>query len=166
MEVSKKVPDRRLFLIACAATLCRPRTTRATATDDVRLAHFDEPIDVSDISPGGWCQLIVDSAPIFVRRRTSGEVCATRREPLANLPDPARDEDRASIPEWLVVSGECTHAGCRVIAGLGDFRGWQCLCHGSQFDVSGRVRRGPAARNLTVIRYEMIGPQKMVLRAT
>jgi ubiquinol-cytochrome c reductase iron-sulfur subunit len=159
------LPDRRLFLIACAATLCCPREARAAETDDVRLAHFDEPIDVSGVPPGGWCQLIVDSAPIFVRRRTSDQVCAMRRELLANLSDPARDEDRASIPEWLVVSGECTHAGCRVIAGLGDFQGWQCLCHGSQFDVSGRVRRGPATRNLTVIRYEMIGPQQLVLRA-
>jgi ubiquinol-cytochrome c reductase iron-sulfur subunit len=160
------VPDRRLFLIACAATLCCPRAARAAETDDVRLAHFDEPIDLSDVPPGGWCQLIVDSAPIFVRRRTSEQVYAMRRELLANLADPARDEDRASIPEWLVVSGECTHAGCRVIAGLGDFQGWQCLCHGSQFDVSGRVRRGPATRNLAVIRYEMIGPQQLVLRAT
>jgi ubiquinol-cytochrome c reductase iron-sulfur subunit len=160
------VPDRRLFLIACAATLCGPRAARAAETDDVRLAHFDEPIDVSDVPLGGWCQLIVDSAPIFVRRRTSEQVYAMRRELLANLADPARDEDRASIPEWLVVSGECTHAGCHVIAGLGDFQGWQCLCHGSQFDVSGRVRRGPATRNLTVIRYEMIGPQQLVLRAT
>jgi ubiquinol-cytochrome c reductase iron-sulfur subunit len=131
----------------------------------VRLAHFDEPIDVSDVPLGGWCLLIVDSAPIFVRRRTADQVYAMRRELLANLPDPARDEDRASIPEWLVVSGECTHAGCRVIAGLGDFQGWQCLCHGSQFDVSGRIRRGPATRNLTVIRYEMDGPQQLVLRA-
>jgi len=160
------VPDRRLFLIACAATLCCPRAARVAETDDVRLAHFDEPIDLSDVPPGGWCQLIVDSAPIFVRRRTSEQVYAVRRELLANLADPARDEDRASIPEWLVVSGECTHAGCRVIAGLGDFQGWQCLCHGSQFDVSGRVRRGPATRNLAVIRYEMIGPQQLVLRAT
>jgi ubiquinol-cytochrome c reductase iron-sulfur subunit len=160
------VPDRRLFLIACAATLCYPRAARAAETDDVRLAHFDEPIDLSDVPPGGWCQLIVDSAPLFVRRRTSEQVYAVRRELLANLADPARDEDRASIPEWLVVSGECTHAGCRVIAGLGDFQGWQCLCHGSQFDVSGRVRRGPATRNLAVIRYEMIGPQQLVLRAT
>jgi ubiquinol-cytochrome c reductase iron-sulfur subunit len=160
------VPDRRLFLIACAATLCCPRAARAAETDDVRLAHFDEPIDLSDVPPGGWCQLIVDSAPIFVRRRTSEQVYAMRRELLANLADPARDEDRASIPEWLVVSGECTHAGCRVIAGLGDFQGWQCLCHGSQFDVSGRVRRGPATRNLAVIRYEMIGPQQLVLRTT
>ena len=160
------MPDRRLFLIACAATLCCPRAARVAETDDVRLAHFDEPIDLSDVPPGGWCQLIVDSAPLFVRRRTSEQVYAVRRELLANLADPARDEDRASIPEWLVVSGECTHAGCRVIAGLGDFQGWQCLCHGSQFDVSGRVRRGPATRNLAVIRYEMIGPQQLVLRAT
>jgi ubiquinol-cytochrome c reductase iron-sulfur subunit len=160
------VPDRRIFLIACAATLCCPRPARAAESDDVRLAHFDEPIDVSDVPLGGWCQLIIDSAQIFVRRRTADQVNAMRRELLANLPDPARDEDRASIPEWLVVSGECTHAGCRVTAGLGDFQGWQCLCHGSQFDVSGRVRRGPAARNLAIIHYEMNRPKQLVLRAT
>jgi ubiquinol-cytochrome c reductase iron-sulfur subunit len=160
------VPDRRIVLIACAATLCCPRPAGAAETDDVRLAHFDEPIDVSDVPLGGWCQLIIDSAPIFVRRRTADQVSAMRRELLANLPDPARDEDRASIPEWLVVSGECTHAGCRVTAGLGDFQGWECLCHGSQFDLSGRVRRGPASRNLGVIHYEMNRPQQLVLRAT
>jgi ubiquinol-cytochrome c reductase iron-sulfur subunit len=160
------VPDRRIFLIACVATLYCRRPARAAETDDVRLAHFDEAIDVSDVPLGGWCQLIIESAPIFVRRRTVDQVNAMRRELLANLPDPARDEDRASNPEWLVVSGECTHAGCRVTAGLGDFQGWQCLCHGSEFDVSGRVRRGPAVRNLAVIHYEMKRPQQLVLCAT
>jgi hypothetical protein len=62
-EVSEKVSDRRIFLIAWAATWCRLHPAGAAETDDVRLAHFDEPIDVSDVPLAGWCQLIIDSAP-------------------------------------------------------------------------------------------------------
>jgi ubiquinol-cytochrome c reductase iron-sulfur subunit len=137
--------------------------SRAAELDDVRLAHYNEPVDLQDIPPGGWCQVIVDSNPIFVRRRTAAQIQALRAEPMENFVDPARDEDRATDAEWLVVSGECTHAGCRVIAGLGEYEGWECLCHGSQFDISGRVRHGPAKKNLAVIRYHMQGREQLVL---
>jgi ubiquinol-cytochrome c reductase iron-sulfur subunit len=135
------------------------------ADDDVRIARFEEPLDVADIPVGGWCLLLIDEVAIYIRRRTHLEISAVRNEPISTLPDPVRDEERASDPEWLVVSGECTHAACRVVAGQGSYQGWECFCHGSQFDLSGRVRHGPAKRNLAVIAYEKIGPQTLLLHA-
>src|SRR5262249_39122268 len=77
----------------------------------------------------------------------------------ADMPDPAHDSDRAPDPEWLTVSGVCTHASCAVTCGLGPYRGFSCFCHGSQYDVSGRVRRGPAKKNLAVVRHRRDGNQ-------
>jgi ubiquinol-cytochrome c reductase iron-sulfur subunit len=135
------------------------------ADEDVRIARFEEPVDVANIPVGGWCLLLIDDAAIYIRRRTHVEISAVRDEPISALPDPARDEERVNDPEWLVVSGECTHASCRVVAGQGNYQGWECFCHGSQFDLSGRVRHGPAKRNLAVIAYEKIGPQTLLLHA-
>ena len=88
------------------------------------------------------------------RRRTASEVAAARTLPSIPLVDPARDEDRApGDGEWLVVSETCPHAGCRVVVGLGAYNGWACFCHGSVFDLSGRVRSGPARKNLPVVRH-------------
>jgi ubiquinol-cytochrome c reductase iron-sulfur subunit len=135
------------------------------ADEDVRIARFEEPLDVANIPVGGWCLLLIDDDAIYIRRRTHIEISAVRDEPISTLTDPARDEERVNDPEWLVVSGECTHAGCRVVAGQGSYQGWECFCHGSQFDLSGRVRHGPAKRNLAVIAYEKIGPQTLLLHA-
>ena len=87
---------------------------------------------------------------VFVRHRTAEEIRAARATAIDALIDPQRDEARAHYPDWIVVVGECTHAGCKPIEGLGDFGGWLCLCHGSDFDTSGRVRKGPALENLEV----------------
>ncbi|HWX31727.1 MAG TPA: Rieske 2Fe-2S domain-containing protein [Steroidobacteraceae bacterium] len=156
--------NRRQVIIAGGLGLSR--TVRAVRADeDVRIARFEEPLDVADIPVGGWCLLLIDGAAIYIRRRTQVEISAVRNESISTLPDPARDEERVIDPEWLVVSGECTHAACRVVAGQGSYQGWECFCHGSQFDLSGRVRHGPAKRNLAVIAYEKIGPQTLLLHA-
>ncbi len=127
---------------------------RAGEVDGPVSTDFGRPIDVSAIAPGNWMKTLVgDDYPVFIRRRTLPEIEAARREPISLLSEPARDEDRAPDPEWIVVSGRCTHAGCDVVCGLGPFAGWACFCHGSYYDLSGRVRGGPAKRNLPVVRY-------------
>jgi ubiquinol-cytochrome c reductase iron-sulfur subunit len=122
--------------------------------------------------------------PLFVRRRTPQEIATANAVPVsqlidpiarnANLPDatPATDANRvatatgAGKEEWLVVVGVCTHLGCTPTVSTpqspqGDFGGWLCHCHGSQYDVAGRVRRGPAPQNLAVPPYQFLSATKL-----
>lgn len=95
--------------------------------------------------------------PVFIRRRTQKEIDVERAVNLTELRDPEHDEKRAPNAEWLVVVGVCTHLGCVPIAGKGDFGGYYCPCHGSHYDASGRIRKGPAPANLEVPVYEFQG---------
>lgn len=157
--------DRRLFL-GCAAGLCvSVCCANATEINPEQIVDYGAPVDVSGLSPGDWLIAQVEGKPVFVRRRTPDEIEIARSTPLAGLPDPARDEDRAPEREWIVVSGACTHAGCTVSGGLGPYQGWLCLCHGSIYDLSGRVRHGPAKKNLATVRYERKVGQMILLRS-
>ena len=91
--------------------------------------------------------------PVFVRHRTEKEIEEARSVPLSDLPDPQTDADRVEKPEWLIVVGVCTHLGCVPLGYQGDYDGWFCPCHGSHYDTSGRIRRGPAPLNLLVPEY-------------
>ena len=93
--------------------------------------------------------------PLFVRNRTAGEIEAARSVDQADLPDPAKDEDRLLGPDnWLVLLGICTHLGCVPLSHTGDFAGYFCPCHGSHYDTSGRIRKGPAPANLEIPPYK------------
>ncbi len=122
-------------------------------------------VDVSEIGPGTQITVKWLGKPVFIRRRTEEEVAAARDVDLDDLidpvarnnnldgPVPAYDENRAldDTGEWLVMVGVCTHLGCVPLGdGAGDFGGWFCPCHGSHYDTSGRIRRGPAPQNLLV----------------
>lgn len=92
--------------------------------------------------------------PVFIRHRTPDEIEEANNVKVESLRDPQSDEDRVKQPEWLVMLGICTHLGCVPIGEAGDFGGWFCPCHGSHYDISGRVRRGPAPLNLEIPAYE------------
>jgi ubiquinol-cytochrome c reductase iron-sulfur subunit len=82
------------------------------------------------------------------------------------LRDPQTDQQRATKPEWLIVSGSCTHLGCvpvgnKVGSDRGDFGGWFCPCHGSHYDTAGRIRKGPAPKNLVVPPYTFVSDTKI-----
>ena len=99
--------------------------------------------------------------PVFIRHRTAKEIAEARDVDLEKLNDPATDESRIQSPEWLVLIGVCTHLGCvptgqKVGEGRGEYNGWFCPCHGSHYDTSGRIRKGPAPKNLDVPPYEFI----------
>ncbi len=122
-------------------------------------------VDISDVEPGTQLTVKWRGKPVFVRRRTEGEITAGRAVDMAELPDTdarnangqdgasAADENRTldEAGEWLVMIGVCTHLGCIPIGdGAGEFGGWFCPCHGSHYDTSGRIRKGPAPENLPV----------------
>lgn len=121
-------------------------------------------VDVSAVEPGTQLTVKWLGKPVFIRRRTEDEIAAARDTALADLPDqgaenankPGLDASDANrtldeAGEWLVMVGVCTHLGCVPIGdGAGEFGGWFCPCHGSHYDTAGRIRKGPAPRNLPV----------------
>ena len=126
-------------------------------------------VDVSDVEPGTQITVKWLGKPVFIRRRTQEEIDAAIADDTAadlldaearneNLKDtgepiPADDANRALSEngEWLVMMGVCTHLGCVPLGdGAGEFGGWFCPCHGSHYDTSGRIRKGPAPENLPV----------------
>ena len=101
--------------------------------------------------------------PVFVRHRTADEIKDAESFDWHTLRDPQPDEDRVKKPEWLIMLGVCTHLGCVPIGEAGDYGGWFCPCHGSHYDVSGRVRKGPAPLNLEVPAYDFPEEDKVLI---
>ena len=101
--------------------------------------------------------MFIDSTPSRADLPLSGDPAACAEIPLkvnlADLPHPEEDSDRAQNPEWLVMVGICTHLGCVPLGQKGDYNGWFCPCHGSHYDTSGRIRKGPAPTNLEIPDY-------------
>lgn len=113
-------------------------------------------VDISAIEEGSEISAMWQGKPVFIRHRTKAEIDAANDVDVETLPDPQLDEDRAAKPEWLIMLGVCTHLGCVPLKEKGDFNGWFCPCHGSHYDTSGRIRKGPAPTNLEVPPYEFL----------
>lgn len=101
--------------------------------------------------------------PIFVRHRSAAEIEEANDIDVSTLRDPQTDAERVIKPEWLVMLGICTHLGCVPIGEAGDFGGWFCPCHGSHYDISGRIRRGPAPLNLEIPPYEFTDDETLLI---
>ena len=120
-------------------------------------------VDLSAIAEGAIITVKWRGKPIFVRHRTKKEIEEAKDVDLAQLPDPQTDAQRVQKPEWLIVIGVCTHLGCIPLGHQGDYDGWFCPCHGSVYDTSGRIRRGPAPRNLEVPAYAFSSDTKLTI---
>lgn len=118
-------------------------------------------VDLAPIAAGQAITVKWRGKPVFIRHRTPQEIEAARAVNAADLRDPQADDARVQKAEWLVMVGVCTHLGCVPLgqkAGdpVGDFGGWFCPCHGSHYDTSGRIRKGPAPANLAVPDYAFL----------
>ena len=113
-------------------------------------------VDVSSVTPGKTITVLWRGKPVFIRRRTKEEIDEARSVKMDELIHSEKDEDRAKNPEWLVMLGVCTHLGCVPLKDKGDYKGWFCPCHGSHYDTSGRIRKGPAPENMAVPKYEFL----------
>jgi ubiquinol-cytochrome c reductase iron-sulfur subunit len=113
-------------------------------------------VDISNIEPGKSLTVLWRGKPVFIRRRTTEEILAAENTKMSDLKDPQNDSDRVQKPEWLVMVGVCTHLGCVPLGDKGDYNGWFCPCHGSHYDTSGRIRKGPAPTNLEIPKYEFV----------
>lgn len=110
-----------------------------------------------DAIPLGECATIKwRGKPVFIKHRSADEIVKAEKDDNVDLRDPETDTDRCDKKEWLVVLGVCTHLGCVPISNAGDFGGWFCPCHGSHYDLSGRIRKGPAPLNLEVPSYRFV----------
>ena len=130
------------------------------------LALSSVEFDLSSIEAGQRVMVKWRGKPVFVSRRTQREIDLAVADDTANLKDPQTDADRVINPEWLIVIGICTHLGCVPLGqaaqgNRGDWNGWFCPCHGSHYDTSGRIRRGPAPLNLEIPEYEFLEPLKL-----
>lgn len=121
------------------------------------LAFAKIEVDLSEVPEGKNLVAKWLGKPVFIRHRTDAEIEIARKQDLSVLRDPQKDEDRVQDPKWLIVIGVCTHLGCVPISGAGEYGGYYCPCHGSHYDLSGRVRKGPAPANLEVPNYEFRG---------
>jgi ubiquinol-cytochrome c reductase iron-sulfur subunit len=140
-----------------AATVAWPMISSLNPSQDV-LALASTEVDISHIEAGQAITVKWRGKPVFIRHRTPEEIKAAEDVSLSNLRDPQADDQRVQKPEWLIVVGVCTHLGCvpqgqKPSEPRGQFGGWFCPCHGSEYDTSGRIRRGPAPLNLAVPVY-------------
>merc|ERR1711915_699437 len=127
-------------------------STWSASQDVLALAKIE--IKLADIPEGKNMTFKWRGKPLFIRHRTAQEIETESAVDPATLRDPQADSERVKEAEWLVILGVCTHLGCVPIANAGEFGGYYCPCHGSHYDASGRIRKGPAPLNLEVPYYE------------
>ena len=144
----------RVILIKFVASMSAAADVLAMAT-----AEFD----LSDLDEGTTIAVKWRGKPIFIRHRTPAEIEEVGSVDMAHLRDQETDDDRTIKPQFVVVLGICTHLGCVPLADSGDFDGFYCPCHGSHYDVSGRIRKGPAPLNLEVPPYKFIDEAKILI---
>lgn len=140
-----------------AAAVAVPLVDSMNPTADV-LAQASIEVDVSGVEVGQQKKVMWRGKPVFIYRRTAEEIEEAKQVQLSDLPDAEADSDRVieGKEEWLVMIGVCTHLGCIPSEGKGDYDAWFCPCHGSHYDGSGRIRKGPAPKNLPIPPYAFV----------
>ncbi len=137
----------------------------ASFAPDASVVASGQPVDIDlrQIPVGQVVKLFWRGRLVFVRHKSDREITDARDVRLEDLVDPQTDEARTKVdsPQWLVTFGNCTHLGCVPLGHQGQFNGWFCPCHGSVFDTSGRVRRGPAPTNLPIPPYIFLKPNQI-----
>ena len=110
-------------------------------------------VDLEPLEPGQSISVLWRGKPLFIRYRTEEEISKANDIDLNSLKDPQLDQERAQNSKYLVMIGVCTHLGCVPLGQEGEYGGWFCPCHGSHYDTSGRIRKGPAPTNLEIPPY-------------
>jgi ubiquinol-cytochrome c reductase iron-sulfur subunit len=173
-DAAQSGETRRDFIHIAAATVAAggaaaaiwPFIQQLAPAADTRALSSSE-VDVSKVPLGGEVRVLIGGMPFFIRHRTEAEIQAARNVNVATLRDPQTDDarlvarlDGTKNAAILVTSGTCTHLGCVPVGPaqgtVGEFGGWYCPCHGSHYDTSGRIRKGPAPLNLPIPKYEYV----------
>jgi ubiquinol-cytochrome c reductase iron-sulfur subunit len=167
--ISEAEPTRRDFLFVAtgavaavgAAAALVPLIAQMNPDASTIAAGVPIEVDLAPIAVGQVVKVFWRGNPYFISHRTKKEIQEAEDVPLSSLPDPQPDSARVQKPQWLVVSATCTHLGCIPLAHQGNYGGFFCPCHGSQYDTSGRIRQGPAPANLPVPPYHFLSDTKI-----
>jgi len=169
--MSSAEPTRRDFLYIATGTVAAlggvaalvPLVAQMNPDASTVAAGAPIEVDLSPIADGQAIKVFWRGKPIYISHRTQKEIEEARSVNVATLPDPQTDQARVKQghDQWLVVIGICTHLGCIPIVHQGDYDGFFCPCHGSQYDTSGRIRSGPAPLNLAIPPYEFVSDSKI-----
>jgi len=161
-------PTRRDFLFIATGAVAAVGTAAVVwplisqmSPDASTLALASTEVDIGAIPVGQIVTIKWRGKPVFIRHRSPKEIDDAAKVDVATLPDPQTDAARVQKPEWLIVVGVCTHLGCIPLGHAGEYDGWFCPCHGSVYDTSGRIRKGPAPRNLAVPQYSFLTAAKV-----
>lgn len=145
------------FLYASIVRLAIMKFVGSMAPSADVLALADLEVDISEIAPGAVKTVKWRGKPVFIKNRLAAEIASAQDVDVSTLRDPETDAERAKKGQWLIALGICTHLGCVPISNAGEYEGgWFCPCHGSHYDTSGRIRKGPAPLNLEVPPYSFI----------
>ena len=163
MSDSEKKTNRRDFLFTASYTVGAvgigatiwPFIDQMNPDSSVKALATTE-VDISQIEPGKSITVLWRGKPVFIKRRTETEISEAKAVSLDDLKHPEKDEDRVKKAEWLVMMGICSHLGCVPLSDKGEYNGWFCPCHGSHYDTSGRIRKGPAPTNMEIPKYAFI----------
>ena len=169
--VSAAEPTRRDFLYIAtgtvgavgAAAVAWPMISQMNPDASTIAAGAPVEVDLGPVAEGQVIKVFWRSKPIFISHRSKKEIDEAQKVDPKTLPDPQPDSARVKQgkEQWLVLVGICTHLGCIPLAHQGNYDGFFCPCHGSQYDTSGRIRQGPAPANLTVPPYEFVSDTKI-----
>ena len=171
MTATSAEPTRRDFLYIATGTVAAvggaaslvPLIAQMNPDASTIAAGAPIEVDLGPIAEGQVIKVFWRSQPIFISHRSKKEIEEARNVQLSSLPDPQADKDRVKPgkDEWLVLIGICTHLGCIPLAHQGAYDGWFCPCHGSVYDTSGRIRQGPAPKNLPLPPYKFLSDSKI-----
>ena len=163
MDKSDKKNNRRDFLFTASYTVGAvgigatiwPFIDQMNPDSSVKALATTE-VDISQIEPGKSITVLWRGKPVFIKRRTESEISEAQSGSLDELKHPEKDQDRVKKAEWLVMMGICSHLGCVPLSDKGEYNGWFCPCHGSHYDTSGRIRKGPAPTNMEIPKYAFV----------
>jgi len=144
------------FLYASSVRLLAMKVVTSMSPSAGVLALASADFELAEIGMGQTLTVKWRGKPVFIRRRSEEEIAIEKAVPLSALRDPEEDSARVKNPEWIITLGICTHLGCVPVSNAGEYQGWFCPCHGSHYDTSGRIRKGPAPLNLEVPPYNFL----------
>lgn len=150
--------------VACAgaAAAAIPFVSSLSPSQEV-IAVGSTEVDLSHVKEGDTITVMWRGSPVFITHRSKEQIESAQNVNLSELKDPQPDEERVKKgkEQWLVAIGVCTHLGCVPLSNKGEYGGWLCPCHGSHYDSSARIRKGPAPHNLPVPPYEFLSDTKI-----
>lgn len=152
---------RTMMVTAGSATVATFIATMSASADVLAMSSLE--VNLESVLEGNTATVKWRGKPVFIRNRSQKEIERENEVDITTLRDPQTDAERVKDPKWYISLGVCTHLGCVPIANAGEYYGFFCPCHGSHYDASGRIRKGPAPLNLEIPTYEFIEGGKKVI---